>query len=309
MATGPLPASPSEVLALTAAGADALLSELERKVPTRPTLVELGAISGGRAFVFGDSHGDWRSTLEVVRAFEEAGPPSILIGLGDYVDRPPRDCPCGSVANALFLLALEARYPSRVYLIQGNHETVRRIPASPHHLPAEVARLWGPSEDRYDRLMGLLERGPIALSALGCGGYFAHAGFPRGALPRPWSEAFRDLSVERLTEIVWSECDGSKTRRGAIEAWGAGDLERFLRASGLVTVWRGHDPDVAGRPLYEGRVMTLHTTRVYERYGGVVAAVLPLDRTLARVTDAELRHLATESPPARPGASRADRPD
>ena len=131
MAAATDPRSPPEILSLSPAGADALLGELESAVPTRPPLVELGTTPGGRAFVFGDSHGDWRSTLEVVRAFEGDGPSSVLIGLGDYVDRPPKDCPFGSVANALFLLALEAKYPSRVYLIQGNHETVRRIPASP----------------------------------------------------------------------------------------------------------------------------------------------------------------------------------
>jgi len=295
-----LPSSPLEVVALTARDADAVLATLEASVPRRPGFVEIPRTEGGSAVVFGDTHGDWRSTVEAVRLFEAAGPSSVLVGLGDYVDRAPSDCPCGSVANAVYLLGLVARYPERVYLLQGNHETMRRVGAVPHTLPSEVERLWGPAVERYDRLMGLLERGPLVATAP-CGAYLAHAGFPRGELPPRWSDVLTEPDLERLVEIVWSECDASTTRRGAIAPWGPGDLDRFLRASGLSTVWRGHDPDVVGRPLYRGRVMTLHTTRLYERYGGVVAAVLPLDRPLGNVGDAELRHLATERGRARPG--------
>jgi hypothetical protein len=81
---------------------------------------------------------------------------------------------------------------------------------------------------------------------------------------------------------------------GEIPPWGERELEQFLHASGLTTFWRGHDPDLSGRALYHGRVMTLHTTRSYERYGGVLLAVLPLDRPLPSVDAAEVRHLATE---------------
>lgn len=294
MPEDPLLSSPSDVLKLSTSEADRLLSVLEERVPTRTPYVEIPRRDGGSAIVFGDTHGDWRSTLEVVRAFQEAGPASVLVGLGDYIDRSPGDCPCGSVANAVYLLALAARQPDRVFLLQGNHETMRRIGAVPHTLPMEMERLWGPEPGRYARLMGLLERGPLAATAP-CGAYLAHAGFPRGKLPSPWTEALAEPEDERLLELVWSECDASRTRRGAISPWGAGELDRFLRATGLSTIWRGHDPDVAGRPLYRGRVMTLHTTRLYERYGGVLLAALPLDRELAGVGDAVLRHLATES--------------
>lgn len=298
-----LPAEPSEVLQLGPREADDVLTLLEELVPRRPPVVEIPRAPGGSAVVFGDSHGDWRSTVEAVRIFEGAGPSSVLVGLGDYVDRAPPDCPCGSVANAVYLLGLAARFPERVFLLQGNHETMRRIGAAPHTFPSEVGRLWGRHPERYDRLMGLLERGALAATAP-CGAYLAHAGFPRGELPSRWTDALAHPDVERLVEVVWSECDASTTRRGAIDPWGAGELDRFLRASGLSTVWRGHDPDVAGRPLYGGRVMTLHTTRLYERYGGVLAAVLPLDRPLTTVEGADLRHLSTESPRAPRSAAR-----
>ena len=300
MSNDGLPSSPSEVLALDAHGADHLLTTLEQLVPTRPPYVEIPRGSHGPLFVFGDTHGDWRSTVEAVRAFGAAGEAAVLVGLGDYVDRSPRDLPCGSVANAVYLLALAARFPQRVFLLQGNHETARRIGVAPHTLPEEVARLWGPGADRYDRLMGLLERGPLAASAP-CGAFLAHAGFPRGDLPPRWTDAISATDGERLLELVWAECDLSDARRGATSPWSAADLGRFLRVSGLSTVWRGHDPDLSGRPLYRGRAMTLHTTRLYERYGGVLLAVLPLDRPLGSVEEAEIRHLPTEAGRTLPG--------
>ncbi|MGP8077236.1 MAG: metallophosphoesterase [Thermoplasmata archaeon] len=283
--------SPSEILRLPASGADDLLDHLERHVPTRPPLVEIPGGTAEEAVVFGDSHGDWRSVEEVVNRFREGN--RCLVGLGDYVDRAPDDCGAGSVANALYLLGLAAEAPERVYLIQGNHEMVRRIPVRPHHLPLELATLWGPDRARYDRILGLLERGPCAAFTSN-GAYLAHAGFPRGRPPTPWSAAFAHPDEECLAELAWAECDASGVRRGAALPWGRHDLEQFLGASGLRLFLRGHDPDLTGRALFGGECLTLHTCRVYERYGGVIVARLPLRSPVRTLVDVRLEHLSTE---------------
>jgi hypothetical protein len=283
--------SPSDLLRLSAVEVDELLDRLERRVPVRPPLVEIPREAAEEAIVFGDSHGDWRSTEEVVGRYRVGS--RCLIGLGDYVDRPPDDCGAGSVANGLYLLSLAAETPGRVFLIQGNHEIVRSIPAVPHHLPDEVDELWGPDSTRYDRLLGLLERGPLAVVTSN-GAYLAHAGFPRGRLPHPWTKAFVSPDVERLAELVWAECDASHIRRGAALPWGERDLDQFLRATGLRIMLRGHDPDLTGQPLYGGKCLTLHTSRIYERYGGVIIARLPLLSPLRTVADLSIEHLPTE---------------
>lgn len=283
--------SPRELLRLSPDEADALLDTLERRVPVRPPLAEIPHGVADEAVVFGDSHGDWRSTEEVVKRYRAGD--RILVGLGDYVDRPPDDCGQGSVANALFLLGLAAEAPNRVYLIQGNHETIRRIPAVPHHLPEEVDELWGPDSTRYERLLGLFERGPLAVTTPN-GAYLAHAGFPRRELPTPWTDAFSSLDDEQLAEIVWSECAASRVRRGAAPPWNERDLDRFLSRTGLHVFLRGHDPDLTGRVIYNGRCLTLHTSRVYERYGGVVVARLPLGSPVTDVSALPLEHLPTE---------------
>ncbi len=278
--------SPAEVLALTPANADELLSALEASVPVRPPLLEIPAAPGGTAIIFGDTHGDWRSTEAVVDAFRAAGPAAVLVGLGDYVDRTPAGLPNGSVANALYLLDLAAAEPARVVLLQGNHETIGLFPFTPRHLPREVDRLWGPSPTRLHRLEKLLQRGAYA-AVLPCGAYLAHAGFPQGPLPSRWQEAFATIDERRACELVWAECDAAHSRRGVVPPWTERDLDRFLSTSGLATLWRGHDAELNGRPLYGARAMTLQTTRVYGRYG-VLYARLPLDRPLTSVVEATL---------------------
>lgn len=285
--------SPTEILELDPEGADLLLDDLERAVPVHPPFVALAPGAVEEAVVFGDTHGDWRSTLEVVDRFSVGPEPRFLIGLGDYVDRAPRDCPNGSVANALHLLSLAARFPERVILLQGNHETSRQVPVVPHTLPEEVDDLWGPEEERYHRVVGLLERGPLAASTPS-GAFLAHAGFPRRLASPRWTDSFDRLDDEGLCEVVWAECDASRNRRGAARPWGARDLEGFLGTAGLKVLLRGHDPDVCGRPLYAGRCLTLHTTRIYERYGGVIVARLPLRAPLETVRDLRVEHLSTE---------------
>ncbi len=286
--------TPEAVLASSPEEADEFLERLERKVPVRPGITDLPAKGFSEALVFGDTHGDWRTTLEVRRAFLRAdGGPRCLVGLGDYVDRPPPDCGPGSVVNALLLLDLAARYPDRVFLLQGNHETVRRIPVLPHALPEEVDELWGPQADRYTRLVALLERGSYAATSPN-GAYFAHAGFPRGPLLPSWRRAFEEVDETRLIELVWVDCDASHARHGVSESWGAKDLTAFLSRSGLSVFIRGHEPELAGKSLYDGRCLNLHTTRVYERYGGVLLAHLPLDRLISTVADVRVEHLSTE---------------
>lgn len=289
MADPPWPGSPEAILALSPAEADRLLDALDRTIPRSPGFLELPTGGAAELLVFGDTHGDWRSSAEVVRRFDErAG--SLLVGLGDYIDRTPRDCPHGSVANALYLLTSCARSPGRVCLIQGNHELTRQIPVAPHDTRAEVESLWGGDGDRYNRLLDLLTRGPVA-AVTANGVYLAHAGFPRPPLPSPWSRALLPPDETRLLEVTWSECGASHIRRGAALSWGPAELDEFLRASGCTIVLRGHDPDIAGRAVYGGRALTLHTTRIFKGFGGVTMARVPLDRPVRSAVDISIERL------------------
>ncbi|EDQ85165.1 uncharacterized protein MONBRDRAFT_34386 [Monosiga brevicollis MX1] len=71
-------------------------------------------------YVLGDLHGNYRDLQYFASQFWRTGVdicPSNLLFLGDYVDRGPH-----SVELIAYLLALKVLYPSKVYLLRGNHE-------------------------------------------------------------------------------------------------------------------------------------------------------------------------------------------
>ncbi len=288
-ASGQLP-TPARILEWDAAAADRALDALEAEVPSSRGMVRLDVPGALEAIVIGDSHGDWRSTEAAVRRFLEQPRGRLFVGLGDYVDRAPSDCGEGSVANALYLLGLVARYPEQVFLLRGNHEMNRAIPVVPHDLPDELGKLWGASPERYGRILSLLERGPLAATTP-TGAYLAHAGFPRPAGPG-WAERLDRPTEADLLELLWAECQESRVHRG-VPRFTSADLTAFGAATGTSLFLRGHDPDLNGRWSLSDRCLTLHTSRLYERYGGVLMARLDLTRPASR--DAvTVEHLETE---------------
>ena len=281
---------PLEILRLDAADADRLLDRLEADVPTHRGAIAVDLVGAVEAIVVGDIHGDWRSAEAAAQLFLEAPHQRLFVGLGDYVDRAPDDCGEGSVATALYLLGLAARYPDRVTLLRGNHEMNRVIPVLPHDLPSELDALWGPDPDRYTRIESLFARGPLAATTAG-GAYFAHAGFLKDPAP-DWAQRLEKPGEEEVLALTWSECTESRVHRG-VPRFSTADLANFGQATGTSLFLRGHDPDLNGRWSCGDRCLTIHTSRIYERYGGVLCARLALDGAADRKA-VRIEHLTTE---------------
>ncbi len=293
-----MPFSPSDVHdpaslgRLSRSEVDQLLDRLNRWLSRDVPYVEIAPAGAVEATVFGDTHGDWRSTEAAAERFLAHPEVECLVGLGDYIDRPPSDCPGGSIVNILYLLSLKAAFPERVFLIQGNHEIVRRIPVFPHTLPDELETKWGADLNRYGRIMELVERGPLA-GFTRTGVFLAHGGFP--TRPRGvWNEWFHRPDDALFFDLMWRDASASALDRGLVAPFGGEELQAFLRAAGLSVFLRGHDPDVTGLPLYSGRCLTLHTCRLFERYGGVIVARVPLSRPVRSLADLTVDHLRTE---------------
>ncbi|MGA7860326.1 MAG: metallophosphoesterase [Thermoplasmata archaeon] len=297
---------PAEIISrMEASEIDALLARLDPQISSESALVQVHPVGAKTLRVIGDTHGDWRSAEAAMEWFLEGPDERAFVGLGDYVDRAPPDCPAGSVVNALFLLSVKAAFPDRVFLIQGNHEAARRIPVVPHTLPEEMERRWGEDRRRYSRLMGLLERGPLA-GYTSSGVFLAHGGFP-SRLASPWTDRFRSVDETLLVELLWRDVAASDIDRGLSLPFDEEALDEFLNATGLHLFLRGHDPNVVGQSLYHDHCLTLHTSRRYERYGGVLAAQVPLDRPVHSTWDLEVVQLPTSREPPGPEGSRRTR--
>merc|ERR1712232_999662 len=97
--------SASEVKALCNKAIEILVKE--------PNVIELQA----PVTLVGDLHGQFYDLLELFRV-GGACPVVNYVFMGDFVDRGYY-----SVETWLLLLALKVRYPSRVTLLRGNHES------------------------------------------------------------------------------------------------------------------------------------------------------------------------------------------
>ncbi len=67
--------------------------------------------------VVGDTHGQFHDLLEIFKISGHA-PDTNYLFLGDYVDRGYY-----SVETVCMVIALKVRYPSRIVMIRGNHES------------------------------------------------------------------------------------------------------------------------------------------------------------------------------------------
>lgn len=309
MTSGPLPPrlasvvrEPGSIPSLDPSEVHELLDRWFATYPAR-AVEEVPERKGESALVFGDTHSDWPTTLFLAeRAFSPSEGCGWVMATGDYVDRAPPELPYGSAINAVLLLSLQLAHPGRAVFLRGNHETQRAIPVLRREVDDEATQLWGPESRLGGRIEDAFDRWPLA-ACTSSGAYLAHAGFPRtrpGGGREGWKKALAHPSVEVLEEVVWNDLDASAYQGGrglSIPAITEAETLEFLKEAGLTVFLRGHDPSDAGRARFHDRVLTLHTSRIYD-WAGLHWAKVPLDRPIRDLRDVDHRTLTPPPIPA-----------
>jgi serine/threonine-protein phosphatase 4 catalytic subunit len=231
--------------------------------------------------VCGDIHGQFYDLMEL---FKNGGdPPSTnYIFLGDFVDRG-----YFSVETWLLLLTLKVRYPDRIMLIRGNHES-RQI-TQVYGFYDECIRKYGSANVwRYcTEVFDYLPLGAIIDGKVFC---------VHGGLSPSITDMDEILAIDRKQEVphdgamcdlLWSDPEEIQgwgiSPRGAGYIFGGDVVDKFNHHNHLELIARAHQLVMEGyRSMFNDSLVTVWSAPNYCYRCGNVAAILQFDERLNR---------------------------
>lgn len=226
--------------------------------------------------VCGDIHGQFLDLLELFKIGGDV-PWTNYIFLGDYVDRGTH-----SVETILLLLALKVRYPSRITLLRGNHESrhITQVFGFYDECFRKYGTLavWRYCTDVFDFL---------PLTALIDGKVFcAHGGlspFIKTLDHIRYIPRIQEVpSVGAMCDLLWSdpeEIEGWKPNtRGAGHVFGSDVVSKFNSTNNIDFVCRAHQLVMAGFHWHFPKsLVTVFSAPNYCYTSGNSGAIMKLD--------------------------------
>ncbi|RKF79910.1 putative serine/threonine-protein phosphatase C22H10.04 [Golovinomyces cichoracearum] len=240
--------------------------------------------------VVGDIHGQFYDLVEIFKIggfcpdtnYLFLGIPSIywylrsiLIETGDYVDRG-----MFSVETISLLVCLKLRYPHRVHLIRGNHES-RGVTQS-YGFYTECSRKYGNANvwHYFTDMFDFLTLSVVINDQIFC----VHGGLS----PSIHSidqikiiDRFREIPHEGpMADLVWSDPDPDRDEfslspRGAGYTFGVQVVKKFLAVNNISHILRAHQLCQEGyQVLYDDRLSTVWSAPNYCYRCGNLASVL-----------------------------------
>ncbi|SCU81499.1 LAFA_0C05358g1_1 [Lachancea sp. 'fantastica'] len=231
--------------------------------------------------ICGDIHGQLHDLLTL---FDKSGgvENNKYIFLGDFVDRG-----FYSLESFLLLLTYKLRYPDRITMIRGNHET-RQI-TKVYGFYDEIVRKYGNSNVwRYCcEVFDYLSLGAIINGRVFC----VHGGLSPDVTTINQIRAIdRKQEVPHegaMCDLLWSDPDEVSTwslsPRGAGFLFGKNEVDQFLHTNDFELIARAHQLVMEGyKEMFDGGLVTVWSAPNYCYRCGNVAAVLRIEDTLDR---------------------------
>ncbi|MCJ1354784.1 MAG: putative serine/threonine protein phosphatase [Icmadophila ericetorum] len=224
--------------------------------------------------VVGDIHGQFFDMIEIFRIGGFC-PDTNYLFLGDYVDRG-----LFSVETISLLVCLKLRYPNRVTLIRGNHES-RGVTQS-YGFYTECSRKYGNANvwHYFTDMFDFLTLSVVIDNQIFC----VHGGLS----PSIHSidqikiiDRFREIPHEGpMADLVWSDPDPERDEfslspRGAGYTFGAQVVKKFLDVNSMSSILRAHQLCQEGyQELYDKKLSTVWSAPNYCYRCGNMASVL-----------------------------------
>jgi len=226
--------------------------------------------------IVGDIHGQF---FDLVELFKIGGdvPNCNYLFLGDYVDRGYNSVECVTLVTLL-----KVRYPNRMCILRGNHES-RQI-TQVYGFYDECLRKYG-SANVWKLFTDLFDYLPLGATV--DGRIFA----PHGGLSPSLATLDQIQELQRVQEIphegpicdlMWSDPDDRQgwgmSPRGAGFTFGADISERFNHTNGFQFIVRAHQLVMEGYSwAHEQNVVTVFSAPNYCYRCGNQAAIMEVD--------------------------------
>ena len=230
--------------------------------------------------VCGDIHGQYHDLLELFKVGGYA-PDTNYLFLGDYVDRG-----CFSVESVSLLLALKLKYPNRVFLLRGNHES--RQTSQMYGFYDECLKKYNNNITIWDTFMDLFDFLPLCAlieNKILC----LHGGLsPNIQTIEEINKLDRKQELPHdgpMSDLLWSdpeEREGwGQSQRGAGFVFGGDISRKFNFTNKLSMICRAHQLQQNGfQWSHENNVLTIFSAPNYCYRCGNLAAIMEIDENM-----------------------------
>jgi serine/threonine-protein phosphatase PPG1 len=227
--------------------------------------------------VVGDIHGQFYDLLEIFRIGGKC-PDTNYLFLGDYVDRG-----FFSIETITLLVCLKLRYPARINLIRGNHES-RNITQT-YGFYTECVRKYGGANvwHYFTDMFDFLAISVVIDNSIFC----VHGGLSPTILTVDQIkivDRFKEIPHEGpMTDLVWSDPDVTRpdfsmSPRGAGYTFGIDVVKKFLSRNNLSHILRAHQLCQEGYDvIFNERLSTVWSAPNYCYRCGNLASILEVN--------------------------------